>query len=155
VKTEILTTYEALERLLYDAGAMERRAVELSVALMRQVYCATGRRYCGAQGTVGTPTGRGFEVHEGYYVTMREEQFRVMTRTLDANPVAWYDSAIWYFNEARRLAVLNELGIPTSRRESDLRSALWRCVDAAGMLAAIRRRRWEFVRAEQRGEAIP
>lgn len=153
--TEEQTTYETLDRLLRDAGAMERRAVELSVSLMRQIYSATGRFHHGAMGTVGNPTGRGFEVHEGYYVTMREDQYRVMTRTLDANPVAWYDSALWYFHEARRLADLNELGLPTSRRESDLRSALWRCVDAAGMLAAIRRRRREYVRAEQRGEVLP
>lgn len=150
-----LTTYEALDRLLHDACAMERRAVELSVALMRQILSATGRLAHGAQGTAGNPTGRGFEVHEGYYVTMREEQYRVMARTLDANPVAWYDGALWYYNEARRLAALNEIGVPTSRRESDLRSALWRCVDAAGMLAALRRRRREYVRAEQRGEVLP
>ena len=150
-----VATYAELDRLLNDAGVMERRAVERSVALMRQIYCATGRLACGAQGTVGTPTGRGCEVHEGYYVTLREEQYRVMARTLDADPAAWYREALWLFHQASDLAVTNELGLPTNRRESDLRSALWRCVDAAGMMAAIRRRRREFVRAEQFGEVLP
>lgn len=148
-------TYRELDRLLADAGVAERRAVELAVALMRQLYCATGRLAAGAMGTEGNPTGRGFSVHEGYYVVMNQGQYRVMTRTLDRNPAAWYESALFYFGQARDLSDLNERGLPTSRDESDLRSALWRCVDAAGMMAALRRRRWEYVRDEQGLEVLP
>lgn len=129
-----LATWSAEERARFeDIRAARRLARDLMLEIIYR-----GGEYEGALGFGDNATGMGFAISTQGVLDCSRMAVDVRRR-IASSPETARERAMLYLESARSLqAIPDEDGLrPSLHREAELRSALWRAVDAACLLASL------------------